>query len=298
MPTGARSGSSTFTILPLAPDLPEPASAERDRLAPAAIVIPARFRSTRFPGKPLAPLIGASGLAKPLIARSFEAASAVRGVQGIRVATDDDRIAATVRGFGGKVVMTPEGCANGTERVAAALPSLSEDIEIVVNLQGDSLLTPPALVESLVAHMRAHPECQVATVAVRCSASAYRHLIEDQRAGRVGGTTVVCNSAGEALYFSKRVLPHIAPGDALELAPPVLLHLGLYAYRRAALALYATLPPTQLEQIEGLEQLRFLVHGIPMAVVQADPPEWDVIELNNPSDRAPIEAILAARKID
>ncbi len=263
-----------------------------------AIIIPARYQSSRFPGKPLAPLIGATGIAKPLVQRSHEGASQVRGVDGgIHVATDDERIAAVVRDFGGAVIMTPSSCRNGTERAAAALSALPADTEIIVNFQGDGLLTPPDLVERLITHMRANPDCPVATVAVRCSPSAYRHLITDQAEGRVGGTTAVLDASGNALYFSKRVMPHIAPGSDLERDPPVLLHLGLYAYRREALAAYLAAPETDLERIEGLEQLRFLVHRIPVHVVATDPPDWDVIELNNPSDTAPIETILKARGI-
>ncbi|MBK5264687.1 MAG: 3-deoxy-manno-octulosonate cytidylyltransferase [Alphaproteobacteria bacterium] len=261
------------------------------------IVIPARYQSSRYPGKPLALLTGATGVDKPLIQRSFEAALQVRGTHAVHVATDDSRIAKAVKAFGGSVIMTPVACANGTERVAAALTGLHADTDVIVNFQGDALLTPPALVEGLIDHMRSHPECRAATVAVRCSPSAYRHLIGDQAEGRVGGTTAVVDAQGNALYFSKRVLPHIPPGDPLELDPPVLLHLGLYAYRREALQHYGQCPATRLEQIEGLEQLRFLVHGMPMFVLQADPPDWDTIELNNPSDKAPIEAILTSRSI-
>lgn len=268
-----------------------------DRMMRAEIVIPARYQSSRYPGKPLAPLIGATGIAKPLIQRSLEAARQVQGAQAVHVATDDARIADAVNAFGGSVIMTPASCANGTERVAAALHGLHDDTDIIINFQGDALLTPPALVEGLIAHMRADSGCQTATVAVRCSPSAYRHLTSDQAAGRVGGTTAVLDAQDNALYFSKRVLPHIPPGDPAEQDPPVLLHLGLYAYRRQALRRYGRWPVTGLEQIEGLEQLRFLVHGMPMFVLQADPPEWDTIELNNPTDTAPIEAILKARSI-
>ncbi|RVT41016.1 3-deoxy-manno-octulosonate cytidylyltransferase [Sphingobium algorifonticola] len=260
-----------------------------------AIVIPARYASSRFPGKPLAPLVGATGVAKPLIQRSIEAARTVTGVDYLYVATDDARIADAARACGTAVAMTPPECANGTERVAAALAELPDDVDIFVNFQGDALLTPADLVERLIAHMIAHPDCEVATVAVRCSPSAYAHLVADQAQGRVGGTTVVCDAKGDALYFSKRVLPHITPGSPREATPPVLLHLGLYAYRRSALARYAALPATDLEHIEGLEQLRFLYHGMAVAVVAADPPAWDAIELNNPSDGDPIEAILATR---
>lgn len=270
----------------------EPGAAER-----AAIIIPARYQSSRYPGKPLSLLNGATGVAKPLIQRSFEAAAQVTCASSIHIATDDDRIAQAAHFFGGSVIMTPAECANGTERVAAAMPGVGDETDIIVNFQGDGLLTPPALVDQLIAHMQADRNCGVATVAVRCSPSAYRHLVADQAAGRVGGTTVVLDAYSNALYFSKRVLPHIAPGSPLEQNPPVLLHLGLYAYRRSALEKYRTSPETDLERIEGLEQLRFLVHGIPIHVVRADPPAWDTIELNNPSDKEPIEAILKQRSI-
>lgn len=262
-----------------------------------AIVIPARYASSRYPGKPLAMLRGATGIGKPLIQRSFEAASQVTGVSGIHITTDDDRVAEAGKSIGAGVIMTPESCRNGTERVAASLEALPCNTDVIINFQGDGLLTPPDLVEALIAHMRSNPNCLVATVAVRCSPTAYQHLVEDQRHGRVGGTTAVVDADGNALYFSKRVLPHIAPGDPREADPPVLLHLGLYAYRRDALNQYLAAPETELERIEGLEQLRFLYHGVPVHVVTADPPAWDTIELNNPSDAAPIEAILASRDI-
>ncbi|MDX3883213.1 MAG: 3-deoxy-manno-octulosonate cytidylyltransferase [Sphingomonas sp.] len=260
-----------------------------------AIVIPARYKSSRYPGKPLAGIRGATGIAKPLVQRSFEAAGMVAGAASVHIATDDDRIAEAARAFGASVILTPESCANGTERVAAALPDLPGGAEIIVNFQGDALLTPPALVEALIAHMRADPACGVATVAVRCSPTAYRHLLADQAAGRSGGTTVVVNQAGRALYFSKRVIPFIQPGSPAEADPPVLMHLGLYAYRRQALEGYRAAPPSPAEEHEGLEQLRFLDRGIAVAVVRCDPPEWDAIELNNPTDMAPIEAVLAMR---
>jgi len=261
------------------------------------IFIPARYASSRYPGKPLVPIAGASGEAKSLIQRSHEAACSIQANAIVIVATDDDRIASAARGFGAVVVMTPESCANGTERVAAAATVLGTTSDIIVNFQGDALLTPPALVERLIAHMEAHPDCPVATVAVRCSASAYRYLLADQAEGRAGGTTVVLDDDGRALYFSKRVMPFIAPGHPAEADPPVLLHVGLYAYRSAALRTYAATPPSVLEQLEGLEQLRFLANGIPVSVVVADAPEWDLIELNNPGDLAAIEAILAERNI-
>ncbi|WP_010543064.1 3-deoxy-manno-octulosonate cytidylyltransferase [Sphingomonas elodea] len=269
---------------------------EQARTPGGVIVIPARYASARYPGKPLAPIRGASGTSQPLIARSIAAAHAARGDLPLHVATDDVRIAEAVRALGETPVMTPESCANGTERVAAALEALGIAPDYAINFQGDALLTPPAYVAALAEWMETHPDCAVATVAMRCSPSVYTHLIADQAAGRSGGTTVVTNATGQALYFSKRVLPFLPEGA--EKGPlPVQLHLGLYAYRAEALRRYRALPPSPAELSEGLEQLRFLHHGIPIDVLTFDPPGWDPIELNNPTDLAPIEATLAARDI-
>lgn len=264
-----------------------------------AIVIPARYGSSRYPGKPLAPIRGASGQARTLIERSWRAALAVPEVDEVWIATDDHRIADAAQGFGAEVIMTSSDCANGTERCAAAVAAWRDNApDVIVNLQGDALLTPSAIVSALIQRMADDPNLPVATPAVRCGSSLYRHLIEDQAAGRVGGTTVVFDRRGNALYFSKRVIPHIPPAHPLNGSAPVHLHMGVYAYRREALSAYAAASPSPLEALEGLEQLRFLDAGICVGVVECDPPEWDVIELNNPTDLAPIEAILQARGIE
>jgi len=266
-----------------------------------AIVIPARFASTRYPGKPLAMLRGAGGQARSLIERSWRAACEVEGAAGVFVATDDDRIADAVRAFGGQVVMTPSTCRNGTERCAAALPQLPDfgvpDVDVVVNLQGDAPLTPAWIIPDLVAALAAAPHAAMATAALRTSATTYAHLARDAAEGRVGGTTVVTAQDGRALYFSKRLLPYLP--DALEAKHERMrLHLGLYAYRPDALRWYAAQQPSPLEDLEGLEQLRFLEGPAPIQVVTHDPVGWDCIELNNPQDVPAIEAILAARGLD
>jgi 3-deoxy-manno-octulosonate cytidylyltransferase (CMP-KDO synthetase) len=263
----------------------------------AAIVVPARYASTRYPGKPLVPLTGAGGIPKPLIRRSWDAARAVPGVAKVIVATDDDRIADAARGFGADVAITPESSRNGTERCAAALPSLG-DADIIVNLQGDAPLTPPAFVSALIEAMMADPAIEVATPVLRVTPEIHRRLLADQREGRVGGTTVAIGAKGDALYFSKSVIPHVAPAAVGDPALPVFLHIGVYAYRRAALEAYAGLPPTPLELLEGLEQLRFIEHGRAVRVVEVAAPGYDIWELNNPEDVAPIEAALAARGLD
>jgi len=267
----------------------------------AVIVVPARYASTRYPGKPLVPLKGVGGTSKPLIQRSWEAAVAVPDVARVLVATDDERIAAIAQGFGAEVAMTPETSRNGTERCAAALGLLGDadiDADIIVNLQGDAPLTPPAFVSALIEAMRADPTIQVATPAVRATPEIHRRLLADQSEGRVGGTTVAIGANGDGLYFSKAVIPHVAPSAVGDPALPVFLHIGVYAYRRAALEAYAALPPTPLEMLEGLEQLRFVEHGLPVRVVEVAAPGYDIWELNNPQDVAPIEAALAARGLD
>ena len=263
-----------------------------------AIIIPARFASTRYPGKPLVQLKGAGGVAKTLIERSWECATQVPGSSGVWVATDDERIAAEVTRFGGQVVMTSPDCANGTERCADAVARLGEVADVIVNLQGDAPLSPPSVVSQLVARLAEDLEAGMATPAVRCSASVYDHLVTDAREGRVGGTTAVFNRGHRALYFSKAIIPFLPAGERGAEFVPVHLHLGMYAYLSEALERYRGAAVSQLEQLEGLEQLRFLDLGLPVSVVALDPLGWDSIELNNPSDVSAIERVLAERGID
>lgn len=259
----------------------------------AVIIIPARYQSSRYPGKPLAPLRGCSGRAKPLIQRSWEAARRVPGIAAIYVATDHAGVADVARGFGAEVLMTSADCRNGTERCADALDQLGEAPRLIINLQGDAPLTPPHFINALVDAVAGDEGAAVATPAVRCSADHVRRLQAEEAAGRVGGTTVVTDGRDRALYFSKRLLPHFGPEALQDGGSPVRLHIGVYAYTPAALRSYRAAPPSQLEQLEGLEQLRFLDQEMPIRVVDVAPPEWEIWELNNPSDIAPIEAALA-----
>ena len=257
------------------------------------ILIPARFASTRYPGKPLVDLKGAAGTPKPLIQRSYEAACRVPGISAVHVVTDDDRIAAAVRDFGGSALMTSEHCRNGTERCAEALDQLDADVDVVVNFQGDALLTPPGFVTALVDQLGNSPDSMVATPAMRQRSDEVRKLQAEEAAGRVGGTSVVVDANRRALYFSKKLIPYLPEGTLAEEISPVRLHIGVYAYRRAALATYVATPPTELEMLEGLEQLRFLVAGVPIDVVEVATPSFTLRELNNPEDVSPIEDALA-----
>ena len=255
------------------------------------ILIPARYQSSRYPGKPLVELKGAGGAAKPLIQRSYEAAQRVGGAASVHVVTDDDRIAETARGFGASVIMTSSECRNGTERCAEALAQLG-DVDLVVNLQGDALLTPPGFVEALIARMRDDSDALVATPAMRLRSEEVRALQAEEAAGRVGGTCVVTDAAGYALYFSKRLIPHLPAGALDGESSPVRLHVGVYAYRPEALQRYVATSVSELETLEGLEQLRFLVAGVPVAVVEVATPPFALRELNNPEDVEPIEQAL------
>lgn len=241
------------------------------------------------------PLKGAGGVEKTLIQRSWECAMSA-GADHVWVATDDNRIAAEVERFGGKVVVTAPDCLNGTERCADAIRQLGDVADVIVNLQGDAPLSPSAVVGKLVGRLQEDLEAGVATPAVRCSPAVYDHLTTDAAEGRVGGTTAVFNQAGRALYFSKRIIPYVPAGTDLTQSP-VHLHLGLYAYRPSALLAYQSAAPSRLEQLEGLEQLRFLDMGVPVAVLELEPLGWSSIELNNPTDVAAIEGVLAERGI-
>lgn len=256
-----------------------------------AILIPARYASSRYPGKPLAELALPDGTHASLIRMSWDAACAVQGADAVFVATDDDRIASHCEAFGARVVMTSETCRNGTERCAEAVEQAAPDADIIVNLQGDAPLTPSWFVEALIGAMRDDPSVMVATPVLRCDMQTYTHFTDDRRADRVGGTTAVFDVRGDALYFSKEVLPWLDPAR-IEGAPPVWHHVGVYAYRREALAAYGQLPVGRLETLEGLEQLRFLEHGHKVRCVEVDARGRVFWELNNPEDVPRIEQAL------
>ena len=256
------------------------------------IAIPARYASSRYPGKPLVALRGPDGT-KTLIRRSWEAAMAVKGVDRVVVATDDDRIRTHAEGFGAEVVMTAPTCQNGTERCAEVARHLP-GYDLVVNLQGDAPLTPSWFVEDLVAGLQAAPQADIATPVLRCDGRALNGFLADRRAGRVGGTTAVFGSGGRGLYFSKEVIPFTSRTYAEDEPTPVFHHVGVYAYRPAALAAYPGWPVGPLEMLEGLEQLRFLENGRSVLCVEVAARGRQFWELNNPSDVPVIEAMLAA----
>jgi len=211
-----------------------------------AVVLPARYASTRFPGKPLAPIGG-----RPLIEWVYRRAQAIRGAAELVVATDDERIARAVERFGGRAVMTSADHATGTDRVAEVAAGL--DVDVVVNLQGDEPVFEPAMIEEMVAALGRDGKLDIVTAA---------HPIEDEAQWRnPNAVKVVVGADRRALYFSRAPIPHGAPAGMW------LRHVGVYAFRKTALLRFTALEPTPLERSERLEQLRALENGMTIGVV-------------------------------
>ena len=260
-------------------------------------MIPARFASSRFPGKPLELLRGSTGKAKSLVQRTWEAASAARGVDRVVVASDDIRIRDTVEEFNGECIMTSPACRNGTERCAEVLGLFGNAFEIVVNVQGDAPLTAPWFIEDIVDALYENEAFGIATPVIRCDGSSLNGFMADRNSGRVGGTTVVFDREGRALYFSKEVIPWTGLSFDPEEPTPVFHHVGLYAYTASSLAGYPRLRPGYLEELEGLEQLRFLENGESILCVEVDPRGRVFWEVNNPEDIAKVEQMLVKEAI-
>lgn len=226
------------------------------------VVIPARYASTRLPGKPLADIAGL-----PMIVRVAAAAKRAQS-DGVWVAADDERIIAAVRNHGFAAVITREDHASGTDRIAEVAERLQwDDADIVVNVQGDEPLLEPSLIEAVASALQGAPDAAIATAAHRLTTA------EDFFNPNV--VKVVCDSRGRALYFSRAPIPwdrdHFADRrDVLPADLPARRHIGLYAYRVSFLRRFGQLAPSPLERCESLEQLRALWHGYPIQVVSVD----------------------------
>ena len=242
---------------------------------PVVAVVPARWASTRFPGKVLAPLGG-----RPVLAWVVDAARAAERVDHVLVATDEPRVAEAAAVLGVEAVMTSDSHASGTDRIGEALAG--REAGIVLNIQGDEALVPPNAIDSLVEALIGRPEAAASTLA--CP------LLDEQRADP-NVVKVVITDDGRALYFSRADIPAVHPTAHRRV--PSLRHVGLYAYRRATLERFLRDGPTRLEQQEGLEQLRLLEVGahVAVAVIDAYPAGIDT-----PADLARCERVLAERE--
>ena len=240
-----------------------------------AIILPARYQSSRFPGKPLADIGG-----RPLIEWVYRRASEVRGVARVVVATDHDGIADAVRGFGGEVVMTSAKHSTGTDRVAEAARDMAH--EIVINLQGDEPVFPPALVEDMINVLETSAETDVVT--------ACHPIGNEEELQNPNIVKVVMDESGRALYFSRAAMPYRfgARGGEDGLG---FRHIGIYGFRRAALLDFAAAEPTPLERTEGLEQLRALENGMTITVVKTD---YSTVGVDVPDDIKHVEKALTS----
>jgi len=241
-------------------------------------VIPARFGSTRFPGKPLALIAG-----QPLIQRVVERCQQARSLQEVVVATDDERIRETARRFC-RVEMTSPDCASGTDRIAEVVQRCG--CEAAVNNQGDEPLIEPAVIDAVAGALAGHAMSTAATP-----------IQDPAELDNPNVVKVVVNLQGHALYFSRRTIPFLREsahrsGPEQLAAFPFLKHLGIYGYRRAALLELVRYPVSKLEQAEKLEQLRALENGIGIAVVQV---AYDSVGVDVPADVARVEKLLAQR---
>lgn len=236
------------------------------------VVIPARYESTRLPGKPLADICG-----QPMIQRVYERAAAARGVDRVLIATDDDRIGEAVTGFGGDVAMTSSAHTTGTDRIAEAVGGL--DCAIVVNVQGDLPLLDPDHVAGAVEPMLADASLPMATLMTA--------IRDRDEFGNPNVVKVVTNQDGDALYFSRAPIPYRRDGDGGDVLGH--RHIGLYGYRREFLLDFARLQPTPLERAEKLEQLRALEHGHRIRVVEV---ERAGVEVDTPQDLDMVRALV------
>ena len=213
-------------------------------------VIPARYKSSRLEGKPLADILG-----KPMVQHVYERAKRALCLDEVVIATDDDRIRSAVESFGGTVAMTSADHRSGTDRVAEAIQNM--DADVIVNIQGDEPMLDPAMLTELVDPFRSGTDASLVTLKKR--------VIHESDFGDPGVVKVVTDPAGYALYFSRSLIPYPrqrTPKFA------VFEHLGLYAYTREALLRVAELPPSTLEEIESLEQLRALENGMRILVIE------------------------------
>jgi 3-deoxy-manno-octulosonate cytidylyltransferase (CMP-KDO synthetase) len=261
------------------------------------IVIPARYHSKRFPGKPLTLLAGKSMLHR-VFDRAQQAAaelnrSAITQAQ-VVIATEDRRIVEHAQTFGAGAMLTPDSCLCGTDRALAAAQTFGHRPDYVLNFQGDSPLTPASLLVDLITHLHQNTHWQVATPVMPLSWPALSQLRTNKITTPFSGTTAIIKADGQALWFSKNIIPALRDEEKWRQQPlsPVFAHVGLYAYRYEALERFVSLPEGHYEKLEGLEQLRLLENGIPIHAIQVDPALPPMLGVDTPEDAQRVSTYL------
>ncbi|THU72022.1 hypothetical protein C4D60_Mb04t07710 [Musa balbisiana] len=244
-------------------------------------IIPDRFASSRFPGKPLVRILG-----KPMIQRPWERAKLASALDRIVVATDKEKIAECCRGFGADVIMTSEECKNGTERCYEALQKLGENYDIVVNIQGDEPLIEPEIIDGVAKSLQGSPDAVFSTAVTS---------LKPEDGLDPNRVKCVIDSHGYAIYYSRGLIPFNKSGK-VNPQYPYLLHLGIFSqsFDSNFLRIYPSLPPTPLQLEEDLEQLKVLENGYRMKVIKVN---HDVHGVDSPEDVDKIEALMRERNI-
>lgn len=259
------------------------------------IVIPARYASTRLPGKPLVMIAGQTMLQR-VVNLSLAAAEGLTDVA-VMVATDDERIMQHARSLGVTCVMTPSDVPSGTDRVADAVRQLPDKPDFILNMQGDAPLTPPDFLQAMIQAFVASP-CDMVTPVTQLTWDELDRLRQHKRTTPLSGTTAVFDKkTGHAFWFSKTIMPAMRQEDTLRKAgdkSPVFRHIGLYGYSRRMLEQYHTLPESPFEQLEGLEQLRVLENGYTIRCVPVDYcGRGNMSGVDSPEDVLRAEALIA-----
>lgn len=256
------------------------------------IVVPARYGSTRFPGKPLAEINGITMIRRTV--RIAELASNEIDSCRYVVATDDARIEAHCEAYGLEYIMTPSSLKTGSDRALAAAVALDTRFDRIINLQGDAPFTPVTHIVKLAKAMESGAD--VATPYIQLSWEALEELRAHKVETPFSGTTVIVGPDGKAIWFSKNIIPAIRKEEALNQTgslSPICRHIGLYAYTREALTRFTSYPESHYESLEGLEQLRLLENGMTIKCVQVDPPIVATSGIDSPSDVVMAEALIS-----
>lgn len=259
------------------------------------IVIPARYGSTRFPGKPLALIAGETMLSR--VVHIARAAIKTKSDVELMVATDDMRIADHCTALNVNSVITPTDCPTGTDRARVAMHQAHATPDFIINLQGDVPLMPPAFITALLDEMKRDPNAAMLTPVTQLSWDNLDTLKLHKQTTPFSGTTVILDKNNNALWFSKHIIPAMRHEETLRKASkqsPIFRHIGLYAYSRELLENYATWPEGHYEQLEGLEQLRVLEQGHRIRCVQVNTSARASLSgIDSPEDIKRAEALLA-----